>query len=94
MRILFGPLAMAVALWTTPSSFAPRTCKSDRAISSAVVVVVGNKIQSVGSTITQPAGAEVIDLGDATILPGFSDAHTHLSHPYSTDFRQRIIESE
>ena len=44
-----------------------------------VVVVQGNKIQAVGAAVPLPADAEVIDLGDATLLPGFIDAHVHLS---------------
>jgi imidazolonepropionase-like amidohydrolase len=42
-----------------------------------VVVVRGDRIVSVGGSV--PAGARVIDLGDATLLPGFIDAHTHLT---------------
>src|SRR5438309_10591204 len=45
-------------------------------ISPAVVVVRGNKIESVGGAA--PAGAQVIDLGDVTLLPGLIDAHTHV----------------
>jgi len=51
-----------------------------------VVVVSGTKIQAVGSDAAIPAGAEVIDLGDATLLPGFIDAHVHLSGQSSTDW--------
>ena len=44
-------------------------------VAPAVVVVRGNKIESVGGAV--PAGAQVIDLGDMTLLPGLIDAHTH-----------------
>ena len=42
-----------------------------------LVVVQGERIVAVGGSA--PAGARVIDLGDATLLPGFIDAHTHLT---------------
>ena len=45
----------------------------------AVIVVQGDKIQAVGAAAPPPPGAQVIDLGDATLLPGFIDAHVHLS---------------
>ena len=44
-----------------------------------VIVVQGNKIQSLGAAAPPPPDAQVIDLGDATLLPGFIDAHVHLS---------------
>lgn len=45
----------------------------------ALVVVEGQIIKAVGSGSSVPAGATVLDLGDATLLPGFIDAHTHLT---------------
>ena len=45
----------------------------------AVIVVQGNSIQTVGAAAPLPADGQVIDLGDATLLPGFIDAHVHLS---------------
>ena len=44
-------------------------------VSPAVVVVRGNRIESIGGAA--PADADVIDLGDATLLPGLIDAHVH-----------------
>src|SRR4029453_1263473 len=58
-----------------------------------VVIVSGSVITSAGSTVQNPVGAEVIDLGDATLSPGFIDAHTHLSFMYHTDYRDDIVES-
>lgn len=49
-------------------------------INNAVIVVNDNKITAVGEarSVSIPADAKVIDLGDVTLLPGFIDAHTHL----------------
>jgi imidazolonepropionase-like amidohydrolase len=52
---------------------------SGKMLEHGVVVVSGTKIQAVGSDVSIPDNAEVIDLGDATLLPGFIDAHVHLS---------------
>ena len=61
--------------------------KSGTLVTPGVVVVTGGKIVGVGASATVPTGAEVIELGDATLLPGFIDAHTHLTFPYSEDRR-------
>ena len=53
--------------------------KSDSAVSNGVVIVEGTKIKAAGAGLSVPAGATVIDLGDATLLPGFIDAHVHLT---------------
>jgi imidazolonepropionase-like amidohydrolase len=51
---------------------------SEACVTDAVVLIQGDRILSVGSRIAIPAGARVIDMGSATILPGLIDAHTHL----------------
>ena len=69
--------------------------KSNTLVRPGVVVVSDGKILSVGNSAETPAGAEVIDLGDATLLPGFIDAHTHLTMPYREDYlRARLDEVE
>jgi imidazolonepropionase-like amidohydrolase len=68
--------------------------KSDAVVTPGVVVISGGKIQAAGSSAQIPAGAEVIDLGDATLLPGFMDAHVHMSGEFSDDWRQAYINSQ
>lgn len=57
---------------------------SDSLIQPGVVLIAGNKIQSLRTGV--PNGATVIDLGDATLLPGFIDAHTHLTMDFNPDY--------
>jgi imidazolonepropionase-like amidohydrolase len=52
--------------------------RGDNVIAPAVIVVRGNKIESAGTSAGVPQGAQVIDLGDVTLLPGLIDAHTHI----------------
>ena len=52
---------------------------SGKLVDHGVIVVSGSRIQAVGGDAKIPADAQVIDLGDATLLPGFIDAHVHLS---------------
>lgn len=66
--------------------------KSNRVTSPGRVVVSDGKIVGVGTGATVPAGAETIDLGDATLLPGFIDAHTHLTMMYSEDYARAALD--
>jgi imidazolonepropionase-like amidohydrolase len=66
--------------------------KSNSLTSPGLVVITDNKITAVGSGASVPAGAQVIDLGDATLLPGFIDAHTHLTMMHSDDWKQRELD--
>jgi imidazolonepropionase-like amidohydrolase len=66
--------------------------KSSALVTPGVVVVTDGKIVAAGTSAAIPAGAEVIDLGDATLLPGFIDAHTHLTMMYSEDYKQNRLD--
>jgi imidazolonepropionase-like amidohydrolase len=53
-----------------------------KTLSPGEVLITGNKIAEAGTHVTHPAGAQIIDLGDATLMPGLIDVHTHLFlHP-------------
>jgi imidazolonepropionase-like amidohydrolase len=59
---------------------------SGKLVDHGVVVIAGTKIQAVGAEAKIPPNAKVIDLGDATLLPGFIDAHVHLSDVMSDNW--------
>ncbi|MFY9530746.1 MAG: hypothetical protein WAR24_17735, partial [Candidatus Acidiferrales bacterium] len=54
--------------------------KSGQALADQIVLIEGDKITAAGptSSVQIPSGAQVIDLGKATVLPGLIDGHTHV----------------
>ncbi|MGC1520442.1 MAG: amidohydrolase family protein, partial [Steroidobacteraceae bacterium] len=67
--------------------------ETGRLVTPAEVLVEGERIVAVGTSVTHPAGAKIIDLGDRTLLPGLIDAHVHLFlHPGDEDL-QTVEES-
>src|SRR6266478_1962350 len=66
--------------------------KSSSLLQNGVVIVRGDKIVDAGSNLPLPSGAQVIDLGDATLSPGFMDAHTHLTADYSGNYNERRLQ--
>jgi len=74
---LRGQSAAPVTLVKAALLLDPRT---GNVLAPAAVLIEGDKIKQVGSSaqITVPAGAKIIDLGAATLLPGLIDGHTHL----------------
>ena len=67
--------------------------KSNALVKPGVVVVTDGKIVAAGTSAAIPVGAEVVELGDATLLPGFIDAHTHLTGNYREDYARAALDS-
>ena len=64
-----------------------------RIVSPGEVLVEGERIMAAGPSVEHPAGAQVIDLGNVTLMPGLIDAHVHLFlHPGAEDL-QTVEES-
>src|SRR5713101_7327990 len=66
--------------------------KSNALAAPGLVVIADGKIAGVGAGASVPVGAEVIDLGDATLMPGFIDAHTHLTMMYREDYARAALD--
>lgn len=49
-----------------------------QAINNGSIVITDNKITAIGKNVPVPSGAKVVNLGDATLMPGFIDSHTHI----------------
>jgi imidazolonepropionase-like amidohydrolase len=65
----------------------------EKIVTPGEVLVKGDRIVAVGAHVDRPAGAEVIDLGDATLMPGLIDAHVHLFLHVGAEDLQTVQES-
>jgi imidazolonepropionase-like amidohydrolase len=96
--LLLTPFASAQRPATSPHPIVLHAArmldvKAGHIVSPAEILVEGDRIVEVGSTVKHPDGAEMIDLGDRTLMPGLIDAHIHLFlHPGAEDL-QTVQES-
>src|SRR5579859_3880012 len=108
MSVLKGMCGVALAALLAGSAFAadapaqPVTvlkaahmfdAAAGKIVSPGLVVVQGDKILAVGSGAKIPDGAKTIDFGDATLTPGFMDAHVHLSEQSSDNYYKDFFDS-
>jgi len=90
MRLTLSLLFTASILLAQSNTYVLRAARlfdgtSNAAVQPGVIVVANGLIQSVGIAAV-PFGATVIDLGDARLLPGFIDSHTHLTSDFDPDY--------
>ena len=69
---------------------------SNTVSNNAFILIEGDKIIAVGPDVKVPAGADIIDLKNSTVMPGLIDCHTHVtSQPsdyYADKFRKSPID--
>ena len=68
--------------------------RSETLQTPGIIVIEDGRITGVGPSATVKPGGKMIDLGDATLLPGFMDAHVHLTHERGMDNRQDILDRQ
>src|SRR5580658_9403551 len=89
ISFVLGLVAMISAVQTSAQSAVPVTLikagrlldpRTGNILAPAAVLIEGGKIKEVGTPakVQAPSGAKIIDLGNATLLPGLIDCHTHL----------------
>lgn len=105
LLVLIGSLSSAAVAQDAPAGQRPLhpvvlhaarlfDVEAGHIVSPGEVLVEGERIVASGASVQHPAGAEVIDLGDTTLMPGLIDAHVHLFlHPGAEDL-QTVEESE
>jgi imidazolonepropionase-like amidohydrolase len=62
-------------------------------LAPAMVRVDGDRITEVGANVAIPAGARIIELGGATLLPGLIDLHTHLTNRAGVHWEEGLLKT-
>src|ERR1700731_3394935 len=67
--------------------------KSGANLTNQVVLITGDKVTDVGPAdkVKIPAGAKVVDLSNATVLPGLIDGHVHLTDAQGNQQHQMMV---
>jgi imidazolonepropionase-like amidohydrolase len=109
-RMMAGFAAVLAASMTASMTYAAETAetpapivlkaaylfdsKSGRLTNGGMLLVQGERITAIGNAASAPANARVIDLGDATLMPGFIDAHVHLASEIQKDFYRGFYDQQ
>ena len=104
MRILMLSLALAAAVQPLAAGTPPPEIIVLKAgtmidgtgaapVRPAMIRIEGDRIAEVGTKVRVPAGARVIDLGGATLLPGLIDLHTHLTGDERVHWEDALVKS-
>jgi imidazolonepropionase-like amidohydrolase len=67
--------------------------RGGRPLAPAMVLVEGDRIRAVAERLDVPAGARLLDLGDATLLPGLIDLHTHLTGASDVHWEDALVKT-
>ena len=87
-------VSLGVGVDAQPQAPAPLTAiragrlldpEAGRVLTNQIILVEGTRIRDVGPNVAIPAGAQVIDLSNMTVMPGLVEAHNHLALTYKPE---------
>src|ERR1700733_775170 len=92
--IVFLLAAITGYTQTPPPSHTVKVIKAGRlldtehgtVLENMMILIDHDTIKAVGKDIIVPDSAEVIDLGQSTVLPGLIDCHTHITSQPTGDY--------
>jgi imidazolonepropionase-like amidohydrolase len=105
LGILLAGLFLSTALFTSAQAVAVTVIRAGRLIdtengrvlTNQMILIENDIIKAVGANLTIPANAKVIDLSNATVMPGFIDTHTHVTgdadENYYDMFRKSFVDN-
>ena len=105
LGVLLAGLFLSTALFTSAQAVAVTVIRAGRLIdtengrvlTNQMILIENDIIKAVGANLTIPANAKVIDLSNATVMPGFIDTHTHVTgeadENYYDMFRKSFIDN-
>jgi len=97
--IIFIFCILASALFAQPAETIAIKCgklidgKSDKILENQTILIQNNRITAVGATVQIPAGAKIVDLSAATVLPGLIDTHTHM-FLHDGDYNEQLLREQ
>jgi len=99
MRLLSLALVLCVGAAPTRAEEALTVVRAARVIDGrggeplrpGIIVIRGERIEAIGTDLRIPPGARLVDLGEATVVPGLIDLHTHLTDEVGTHWENALV---
>ena len=97
-RVALALIAFAACTYTSAQTIVVKAARlldgrGGAVLAPAMVRIEGERIAEVGAGLAIPPQARVIDLGEATLLPGLIDLHTHLTDRYGTHWEEALLKT-
>lgn len=91
IAVLFSSIAFAQSKVIAIKAGRLIDVENGKLLTNQVIIIDSNIITDIGPTVKIPKNAEVIDLSNATVMPGLIDCHTHITQQPGEDYYSDIF---